>query len=106
MSTDVELTIEQRVAAGAAWLDENRPGWLDRIFLNSLDVSDCALCVLGQVYGGWGNAPDGAKYDDDDTDDYLSPARERGFEQYVKEGYEALTAEWRRLIESRRAEVE
>lgn len=105
MSTDVELTIEQRVAAGAAWLDENRPDWMDRIFLNSLDVSDCTLCVLGQVYGGWMEAPDDAKYDEED-EDYLSPARVRGFEKYGKERYEALTAEWRRLIESRRAEVE
>lgn len=101
-----KLTIEQRVAAGAAWLDENRPDWLGRIFLESLDVSSCTLCVLGQVYGDWTEAPDDAKYDeeyDEEAYDYLSPARARGFDHYGNEGYAELTAEWRRLIESRRA---
>lgn len=37
------------VAAGAAWLDENEPGWEGRIDLAKLDLSNGCQCVLGQV---------------------------------------------------------
>lgn len=38
----------KEVAAGAEWLDSNCPGWEREIDLGSLDISDCANCVLGQ----------------------------------------------------------
>lgn len=44
--------IEQRVADGAAWLDEKYPGWFDKIDLAILDLGSCTQCVLGQVYTG------------------------------------------------------
>lgn len=37
------------VARGAAWLDENFPGWERRVDLSILDISDPALCICGQV---------------------------------------------------------
>lgn len=37
------------VAAGAAWLDENEPGWEGRIDLADLDLANSCRCVLGQV---------------------------------------------------------
>lgn len=46
------MTIEERVQAGAAWLDERYPGWFQVIDLGTLDISRCDLCVLGQVYTG------------------------------------------------------
>lgn len=106
MSTaTVELDIEERVELGAAWLDENRPGWLDRIDLDTLSVEHCDLCILGQIYGDYCDAPDEAKYASIGD---ATPSRDRGFNAYSgrDEEYEALTVEWRRLIESRRAEVE
>lgn len=45
-------TIEQRVADGAAWLDEKYPQWFDKIDLGILDMGSCTRCVLGQVYTG------------------------------------------------------
>lgn len=36
---------------GINLLDEQEPGWRDLIDLDTLDVSDCTQCVLGQVYG-------------------------------------------------------
>lgn len=41
-----------RVARGAAWLDTKYPGWFQAIDLATLKISDCHMCVLGQVYTG------------------------------------------------------
>lgn len=41
--------IEARVARGAAWLDENEPGWERRIDLAKLNLGDGCRCVIGQV---------------------------------------------------------
>lgn len=43
---------EPFVARGVAWLDEHYPGWFKAIDLETLDVSKCDICVLGQVYSG------------------------------------------------------
>lgn len=42
--------IATRVARGAQWLDRNYPGWWAKIDLETLTVSSCKSCVLGQVY--------------------------------------------------------
>jgi hypothetical protein len=38
----------KEVAAGAAWLDENFPGWEREIDLGTLDMNDCQACICGQ----------------------------------------------------------
>lgn len=38
----------KEVAAGAAWLDENFPGWEREIDLGMLKMQDCYNCILGQ----------------------------------------------------------
>src|SRR5687768_423496 len=38
----------KKVAAGAAWLDENFPGWEREIDLGTLDLRSCDACVCGQ----------------------------------------------------------
>lgn len=43
-------TIEARVARGAAWLDQNEPGWERRVDLAKLELQDSCRCVLGQVF--------------------------------------------------------
>ena len=40
-----------RVERGAEWLDQVQPGWIDKIALQRLRLSDCMSCVLGQVFG-------------------------------------------------------
>jgi hypothetical protein len=42
-------TIAERVARGAALLDEREPGWWERIDLGRLDLSSPCRCVLGQL---------------------------------------------------------
>jgi hypothetical protein len=47
--------VAERVAAGAAWLDEHEPGWWREdsphpVSLFSLDMAAGCLCILGQLY--------------------------------------------------------
>lgn len=46
-----EKMAAERVAAGAAFLDVNYPGWYNRINTDTLDIGWCDKCVLGQLYG-------------------------------------------------------
>jgi hypothetical protein len=94
-------TIAERVAAGAALLDEAEPGWDQRIDLDLLDIMDSCGCPAGQ--------PDGRGYGAGLTALGLaeeSPARlaELGFHWGAAFGdIDALNAAWRELIEARRA---
>jgi hypothetical protein len=38
------------VANGARWLDENFPGWVDRIDIDRLRLIDAHKCICGQVF--------------------------------------------------------
>lgn len=44
-------SITERVEAGAAWLDEEQPGWIDLINLELLDNAHCNHDIVGQVSG-------------------------------------------------------
>jgi hypothetical protein len=113
MPTTVEdLRIPERVARGVAWLDEHVRGWWlpDReaaIDLDGMTMSQACSCVLGQLFGDYYAAPIA-----------LDEAIEAGFdtskgrdplltvEQWtaaISEEFSALTAEWGRVIEARRA---
>jgi hypothetical protein len=99
----MSTAIAERVAAGAAWLDEHRPGWVDRINLDTLDLSDTCKCVLGQEYGRF-------VLGDDLILDEGSESHLLGFDvdelrqdgQYAGKQYAALTAAWRELVLARR----
>lgn len=43
----------ERVARGAAQLDETRPGWFRDVDLETLAVDDTESCVLTQLYGSF-----------------------------------------------------
>lgn len=103
-----------RVARGAALLDAKVPGWVDMIDLAALDVGDGFCCPLGQTAGAdfYGNG-DGSYYegkaklglDDDDAAAMLGFFADDSSWR-VEGEYGALTAEWRRVIEARRAAVQ
>lgn len=40
--------------AGAALLDRVNPGWRNDVSLDDFDIRSWDLCILGQVYGGYG----------------------------------------------------
>lgn len=43
-------TTEERVARGAALLDERVPGWRERLDVGALDVSSIRNCPVGQAF--------------------------------------------------------
>lgn len=46
----------ERVARGAALLDEKRPGWANAINTGELDMSVDCMCILGQLEGSFNKA--------------------------------------------------
>lgn len=105
MATDVA----ERVTRGVALLDEKVPGWVDKVNVERLDVSNGVTCVLGQLYGAYNSGR--AKLDLDEAQ-----AAELGFQVRFPKGgtslgdlvvllvaafgdeYPALTKEWQRVI--------
>jgi hypothetical protein len=91
-------TIAERVARGAALLDEREPGWWQRIDLSKLDIKSCEDCIAAQL--GKGDYLDGLHaigvtcYEDEDG---------CGFDGAGDE-YESLAEEWRLAIEERRGD--
>ncbi|AHH98235.1 hypothetical protein [Kutzneria albida] len=91
-------SIEERVARGAALLDEKQPDWFQQIDLDKLKLDCPARCVLGHLYGSFdrgafvlGIAFKEAAYGFD------------GFEEHSE--LSALQAEWVRVITARREQV-
>lgn len=98
-----------RVARGAALLDQADPGWQDRINPLTLNIADPFNCVLGQLYGmfSYGThyleqwaADHGYRWDDDTarvTFGGDSGERRHGFDGTSLE-YRHLTDAWLRYI--------
>jgi hypothetical protein len=98
----MSTTIAERVAKGAALLDEKIPGWADRIDLHRFYIGSTCDCVLGQLHDG--SYTDGMYALTRDTEDHgfmwtASPADAGAEEAEIAE----LETEWRRVIEARRA---
>lgn len=52
---EVDEEILARVKRGIALLEEQYgPGWVDKIDMNALSLSNGSRCILGQVYGNYG----------------------------------------------------
>lgn len=111
-------TILKRRDAGAAWLDEHRPGWWQRINLDTLDLGEPCRCVLGQEFAPDVD-PDGrdlvvangyqlavAKLRDGPPAAFALGFTITGARAYEELSWETLTAAWRELILARRAGTE
>jgi hypothetical protein len=113
------MSISERVAAGAAFLDEHDPEWwrpdVERaIDLEQLELSNGGDCILGQRCPlesvDWRTTPyasQAARLSGQTF--YGAWASSRGFDidpfgdQDGGDEYDDLTAEWRRVITGRRA---
>lgn len=110
-----ELSIVERVQAGAEWLDEHAPGWAQRIDLFLLSLTNTCDCILGQVFGDYHKVVSPGVGSPDVpliasgreaarlgmfVDGWILKGSDVGYREYY-----ALEAEWRRLIESRRTAV-
>jgi hypothetical protein len=108
-------TVAERVAKGAAFLDEREPGWDARIDLDTLDLQAPCRCVLGQLATHLDDYDDDWSYRDI-TDrfglviwfwnwkaDTSATDLEYGFNADPDvETYDALASEWKRVITARR----
>ena len=108
-------SVQARVALGVKWLDRNKPDWHKHVVIKRLDMGEACSCVLGQVFAKDAkNVPDGF---DHVMMNLLPPQLDsekwsvrHGFDyQPLKsrwnaiEDYEALAAEWTRVIKERRS---
>jgi len=93
-----DLSIEQRVANGATWLDGRTPDWAILINPDALDIGDEHQCVLGQVFGNYFDAPRDATVASDGI--YL--ANQRGFSTVKFDDLEPLAEAWRAAVAARR----
>ena len=119
-------TIAERVALGAAFLNENDPQWwrggVDRaIDLDTLNLGLGGRCILGQrcpfedagphtAFHAFARVLSGLPLDPDDDDESSENAIDRwaaplGFQAYTcgYVEYGELTAEWARVIRERRS---
>lgn len=92
-----ELTVEERVANGMAFLDEHVPGWHDRICLDLLDIEDCTWCVLGQVFDGYHPAKSLGITEEQVVNFGLDSMFGWADERY-KDEYPELTAAWKSAL--------
>ena len=113
-------TVAERVAAGAAFLDEREPGWCKRIDPDRLDMSAECRCVLGQlttdledpwwsdITAKFGIRSAASTFSDDvrlcDWELGFNASLARGRAEQDRE-YAELGAEWRRVIAERRTRV-
>lgn len=107
-------TIDERIDAGVAWLDDNVPDWLDRIDLARLDLSSECACVLGQTFAHVAEPCGRTGFDAVTSKRFTAVptlaatvAGAYGFDGIAVDGrvdWGALTDAWRERIASLRAE--
>lgn len=93
------MSIEERVARGAAWLDETLPGWERRIDLAQLNLANACRCVLGQISGDYWSAPWPRTEMDNRHYGFVCGAPPE--DQTISEAYSELDEAWISLIKER-----
>lgn len=98
------LTVEERVKAGTALLDEKKPRWSSRISVPSLDMRYCDSCVLGHTYGSLSHGLNQLGIQDGDrridfgfTSTYTDKSPTRSYDKEMI----ALQVEWIKEIKAR-----
>jgi hypothetical protein len=95
-------TIAERVAAGAAFLDEHDPGWQERIDLDTLYIGSCERCILGQLHEDYAFGASWVYRTDYTADTHGLGFMFRGAFSHKHGDAEDLTDEWKRVIRERR----
>jgi len=72
--------LQERVRAGAAWLDGVDPSWRERIDLGRLQLAECCECILGQLYGNYAGGLDALR---ESLDDWDTEGSDLGFDYPV-----------------------
>lgn len=94
------LTVNQRVQAGADFLDINVPNWL--IYIKEpVDVASVTLCPWGQIYGNFSTGQ--GVWIDIDANDYGFNGKGAGVQNDYQEDCKHLSDAWDTLIRRRRS---
>jgi hypothetical protein len=97
--TTTENPYKEKVLAGAAYLDAVRPGWAEKINLDTLDLGKSSYCVIGQSVDRY---MDGIQELGLSTDEAIA----LGFNSPKTSEFEALTAAWKPVIAERQPKPE
>lgn len=93
-------TVQERVIAGASFLDERSPGWDEKINLADLNMMKSSKCILGQLY---------RRYESGMVILNITrrTSRDLGFDSITqtRSAYRLVTAEWTKFIMGRRAKT-
>ena len=99
MQTRTQDEIAQELAAaGEKWLDENEPGWDQKVSSDDLDMGSWRWCICGQVYGDFTYRPD--EMPDPTTLGFDIPPHDLKIE--ADEYYHSLGRAWLSILASRK----
>lgn len=115
MATTINEELAERVARGAALLDKMKPGWFNKVNDQTLKLTNCVKCILGQLYD--------YEFKNDRTSEYASEtgygegmqrlglndyptAEQHGFYSKNTEYYRLLHDIWIDVIANKRKEAE
>lgn len=98
---DFDFTAE--IAAGVAWLDDQRPGWRGEVNAERLDMRMPNDCVLGQLYSNYWQAVGVRSAYSPNIVMRHEEAAERGFTITGKHSdpktmWEKLTMQWKEVL--------
>lgn len=86
----------ERIQRGMAYLDRVNPGWIYKVDVMRLKLSNCTKCVLGQLYGNYRTYVKQLGYKTDGT-----WAKRHGFYPRDDTEWVALTWQWQYVISER-----
>lgn len=94
MSKTLEQELNENIDRGIEFLDKHFDGWLDKIDINTLNITSCKNCVMGQLIGDYFDTENYIHCDIGDTD-FEFDGYSLGFS--YEDGWE-LTKLWRQRI--------
>ena len=86
--------LQKRIAAGIAFLNVVKPNWLKKIDIEQLDLSKSKTCMLGEVFGDYGEAIQELGLESDK--DYAAQCL--GFYEDDWNKYKELTNAWKKAL--------
>lgn len=100
-----EDKLAERVQEGALLLDRELPGWYTKVNPDTLQMSSCTKCVLGQLYGSDNTVGTGFDIGQEflfgEDAEFTDQAEKFGFDAECGE-YEQLRGRWKHEIGLRR----
>lgn len=93
----VDLSPRACVARGIAWLQEKYPQAMLRLDVEALDIADCTMCVLGQLFGDYQDSTEYLVYGSDWLIAHGFTAAAVGTPN-AWSAFEALSEQWRRQL--------